>query len=99
VAIIVTSGFFFALRTMSRLRVGSSTPRLNSRRLRSDLTSAIWATRSDDVPRPCCASAAMARDRTRARPPETHAYFGRRASMTHRSRLQVFELIREMGMT
>jgi len=41
----------------------------------------------------------MARDRTRARPPENHPHFGRRASMTHRSRLQVFELIREMGMT
>jgi hypothetical protein len=39
------------------------------------------------------------RDKPRVRPPENHAHSGRRASMTHRSRLRVFELIREIVMT
>jgi hypothetical protein len=55
---------------------------------------------SDAVSRPdCCGRGDRTKRRDTRNPGEIPAYFGPRAAMTHRSRLQVFELIREMGMT
>jgi hypothetical protein len=82
VAIVATSGFFVPC-TMCRRRFHTGS---------RPATFAEDEMMSDAVSLRCFATTRVSLTTRRARPTENHAHSGRRASMTHRSRLQVFKL-------